>query len=31
MRGLIPNFHIQVYVSNLNIPTFAPTYFPAAE
>ncbi len=29
--GLSPNFHIHVSVSDLYIPTFGPSYFPAAE
>ncbi len=31
LRGLSPNFHTHVYVSNLFIPTIGPLYFPAAE
>ncbi len=32
LRGLSPNFHIQVSLSDLNIPTIGPPiFFPAAE
>jgi hypothetical protein len=31
LRGLGPNFHIHVSVSDLYIPTIGPPFFPAAE
>jgi hypothetical protein len=31
LRGLSPNFHLHVSVSNLYIPRMSPQYFPAAE